>query len=199
MSDIPALKFATDANLKWAVLFHNHVKQALEARLCLFMESDNLSDTDKNYWKEVYSNQFSKELRLTTFLLFFAHLEETLFHLCSVKKYDLTKLSKGYGIGRFKPMIKELLPCPLSSYKPYEVIIDAQYIRNSFLHVAGRVSLSKDSEAIYSVMKKRNSDYIIKHDRIQVTPQGLLGLQTSISSLFNDLINSKVVDESART
>lgn len=199
MSEHPALKFATEANLEWAVLFHNHVKQALEARLCLFMESDRLSDADKNYWNDVYSNQFSKELRITTFLLFFAHLEETLFHLCSVKKYNINKLAKGYGFGKFKPIIKEILPFSLSSCKSYEVIIDAQYIRNSFLHVAGRVSLSKDRDAIHSVIKKRNADYIIKNDRVQVTPEGLLRLQTSISSLCNDLIISKVIDESART
>ncbi|MDO6533949.1 hypothetical protein [Alteromonas stellipolaris] len=194
MSDHPALEFATAANLEWATLFHNHVKHAMEARLSLFMESEKLSDSDKNYWKEVYTNQFSKELRVTTFLLFFGHLEETLFNLCKVKKYDQSKLSKGYGVGRFKPMIKELLPYSLSSYKPYEVILDAQYIRNSFLHVAGRVSLSKDNQAINSVLKKRSTDYIMKHDRVQVTPEGLLKLQSSIKLLCIDLLSGKLID-----
>lgn len=199
MSEHPALEFATAANLEWAVLFHNHVKQAMAARLQHFVESDELSDDDKNYWKEVYSNQFSKELRVTTFLLFFGHLEETLYNLSKVKKFDARKLAKGFGIGRFKPMIKELLQLPLSEYEPYEVVFDAQYIRNSYLHVAGRVSISKDCEAINSIVNKRNTDYVINQDRVQVTPEGLLNLQRSIRKLCKDLLNGKVADVSTRT
>tara|TARA_Y100000296_G_C5069978_1_gene204399 strand:+ start:95 stop:694 length:600 start_codon:yes stop_codon:yes gene_type:complete len=198
LSDHPALEFATAANLEWATLFHNHVKTAMEARLSCMMESDKISESDKNYWNEVYSNQFSKELRVTTFLVFFGHLEETLFNLSKVKKFDTTKLSKGFGVGRFKPMIKELLHCPLAEYEPYEVIFDAQYIRNSYLHVAGRVSISKDSQAINSIVNKRSIDYRIQQDRVQVTPEGLLHLQQSISKLSKDLLSGKIADVSAQ-
>ena len=199
MSKHSGLKFATSANLEWHVLFHNHVNDAMAFRLNHLLESDKLSESDKKYWEEVYSNQFSKELRITVFLLFFGHLEETLFNLCKAKKFDLSRLDRGFGVRRFKPMIKHFLSTPLNEYEPYKLISDAQFVRNALLHAAGRVSLSKDAKQIKAIVKNRNTFYLIKNDRVQVTPQGLLFLQRAISKFCNDLIKGDLADVSTRT
>ncbi|WP_194757491.1 hypothetical protein [Aliidiomarina indica] len=187
MNDDIGLELATRTNLQWHVLFHNHVKKAMSANLNQLLESDEVDNSSKLYWKEVYSNQFSQELRKTTFLLFFGHLEETLLLLQKVKCWETKDLATGYGIAKFKPMIKELLGVPLGDYEHYELLLDAQLVRNSFLHVAGRLSISKDYEKLSSVLNKRKELYIVKHDRIQVTPKGLLKLQEAVCAITNDL------------
>ena len=187
LNDDIGFELATKTNLKWHVLFHNHVKKAMAASLKHLLEAEDVDDSAKLYWKEVYSNQFSQELRKTTFLLFFGHLEETLRLLQQVKGWDEKDLAGGYGIAKFKPMIKGLLGVPLATYEYYEFLLDAQLVRNSFLHVAGRLSISKDHEKLLSALNKRKESYVVKHDRIHITPIGLQKLQEAVCTISSDL------------
>lgn len=187
MTTNPALELATSLNMEANTIFYNHVKHILAAKSNEISKLQKLSEKEKAYWIDVYKNKFPKQLRNTTFLLFFGHLEETLFHSFEVKKPENVKLGRGTGLEKFKDFIKWSICCSLGEYKPYLHLRDAQYIRNSLLHVAGRVSISKDADAINSILKRNKDYYDVKHDRLEVTPQGLLQAQQAVIKLCEDV------------
>lgn len=183
-------KFMMANNLDWLAKFHNHVDAILKEKVKEIPDLETLSDKDKIYWKNVYENNFPKQLRNTTFLLIFGHFEEMLFLLW--KNYNPSNIEldkKGYGITKFKTYIKTTLKEDLGQNNSYQQISEAQKIRNSLLHIAGRVSLSKDTKILKSIIESNSSLYEIESDRVQLSYDGVLNFQKSVRSITEKLLN----------
>jgi hypothetical protein len=177
-------------NINCITMFHNHLDTALKGRLAEIDQSTELNKGDKNFWKQEYEVNYPEKLRETSFLLMFGHLEEMLFLLWRDKNPNSVPLDRGYGITKFKPYIKDILG-NLHGNIDYVHIVNAQKIRNSLLHIAGRVSLSKDSKILKKLANKSNF-YSIKMDRVKIEYEGLRALQKATSNLTRELLNKSI-------
>jgi len=177
-------------NISCIAMFHNHIDGALKVTLKEIEQSDDINKSDKNFWQSQYTALYPEKLRETSFLLMFGHLEEMLFLLWRDKNPNAILLDSGYGIFKFKSYIKDALG-DLQINSDYSHIVDAQKIRNSFLHIAGRISLSKDSDALQSILKN-SVFYRAESDRIKVELEGLRALQKAISNLTHALLKKSI-------
>ncbi|WP_414730263.1 hypothetical protein [Zhongshania aliphaticivorans] len=182
-------KWMMETNLSLVAQFHNHVNVILAEKSSEIESVEELKKADKAYWKQNYENHFPKKLRETAFLLMFGHLEEMLFLLSQSFNPHKTELGKGMGIVKFKPYIKSLLNEELASSTDYQTIRGAQFVRNSLMHIAGRVSLSKNRSDLERLVREFPDSYKVKNDRIIVTVEGLKVFQTSVRGLTNTLLN----------
>lgn len=177
-------------NLNWSAIFHNHIDVILKEKVKEIPEIETLSDENRVYWKNIYENNFPKQLRNTTFLMMFGHFEEMLFLLW--KQYNPSNVEldkKGFGITKFKTYIKTTLQVDLGQHQSYQQISEAQKIRNSLLHIAGRVSLAKDAKALNSIIKRNPSFYSIELDRVQLHYDGVLNFQKAVRNITEELFN----------
>ena len=179
-------------NLGWAALFHNHIDAVLKEKAKEIPISEELDEKDKRYWKDMYENNFPEKLRETTYLLMFGHCEEMLYLLWRDKNSKSIPLDKGHGITKFKSYIKDVLGIELGNCSDYQYLSEAQKVRNSLLHIAGRVSLSKEKEALEAIVKRNPNLYSINLDRIKISYDGLLGLQKAIRGLTKTLLNNSI-------
>jgi hypothetical protein len=182
-------------NLNWSAIFHNHIDVILKEKVKEFPELENLSEKDRIYWEDIYKNNFPKQLRKTTFLMMFGHFEEMLFLLW--KQYNPSSVEldkKGFGIIKFKTYIKTVLQVDIGQHHSYQQISDAQKVRNSLLHIAGRVSLSKETKALNSIIERNSKFYSIELDRVQLSYDGVLNFQKSVRSITEELLNKALVD-----
>lgn len=177
-------------NISCIAMFHNHLDTALKDRLAEIDQNTELDKSDKNFWKREYEVNYPEKLRETSFLLMFGHLEEMLFLLWRDKNPNSVPLDRGHGVAKFKSYIKDILG-NLHENIEYVHIVNAQKIRNSFLHIAGRVSLSKDSEVLKKLAKESEL-YSIEMDRIKIEYEGLSALQKATSGLTRALLNKSI-------
>lgn len=178
-------------NISCIAMFHNHVDTALKDRLKGIAKHEDLETSDKTFWKLEYEVNYPEKLRETSFLLMFGHLEEMLHLLWRDKNPRSISLDRGYGVSKFKSYIKDILGNEFNNSTDYCHIAEAQKIRNSFLHIAGRVSLSKESNALAKLIKK-SAFYRIEMDRIKIEYDGLSALQKAISNLTRTLLNKSI-------
>lgn len=177
-------------NLRSIAMFHQHVDSALKDRLSELDETDEIGKDNKNFWKREYKVNYPEKLRETAFLLMFGHLEEMLFLLWRDKNPNAVPLDRGHGIPKFNPYIEDRLG-DLQQNADYAHILDAQKMRNSFLHTGGRVSLSRKREALSKIIKKYPY-YRIEMDRIKIDYEGLSALQKAISRLTRASLNKSI-------
>ena len=152
-------------NISCIAIVHNHLDTALKDRLSEIDQNTELDKGDQNFWRREYEVHYPEKLRETSFLLMFGHLEEMLFLLWRDKNPNSVPLDKGHGVAKFKSYIKDILG-NLHENVDYGHIINAQKVRNSFLHIAGRVSLSRDSKAL-NKLAKNSEFYSIETDRVK--------------------------------
>ncbi len=176
-------------NISCIVLYHNHVDTALKDFLKEVYENSDLDKAEKAYWKREYEVNFPEKLRETSFLLMFGHLEEMLFLLWRDKNPGAIQIDRGHGVSKFKSYIKNILGSLDNA--DYCHIVEAQKVRNSFLHIAGRVSLSNESEKLVK-LSNNSKYYFIEMDRVKITYEGLSALQKSISKLTRTLLNKSI-------
>ncbi|MDI5933753.1 hypothetical protein [Halomonas kalidii] len=175
-------------NMNCIGMFHNHVSVALSEFIKKIDEWEDIDEIDKLWWKAEFEKHYPEKLRQTTFLLMFGHFEEILYLMASSFNPRAIELDKSsYGIMRYKPYIKDVLGDEFGMCNDYDFIIDAQKIRNSFLHMAGRVSLSDKQEELLRIVNKYPF-YSKKQDRVQVDTNGVYALQQAISSLSKKLL-----------
>jgi hypothetical protein len=194
-TDDDMFKFMMTNNLNWVVRFHNHVKNSLKQSKKEFSESDEIKQGDKDFWGHVYKDTFPKQLRTTTFLLMFGNLEEMLYLLWKKQPSNTIELARGNGITKYKPFIKHCLNGALGSSKEYSFISNASEIRNSILHVAGRISLMREPVKLRKIIECSNGLYIDKSDRIEISAEALSELQISISELLEKIHSSVMTVE----
>ena len=190
-------KWMMKNNLNWSAIFHNHFDVILKEKVKEIPEIETLSDKDKVYWKNIYENNFPKLLRNTTFLMMFGHFEEMLYFLW--KQYNPSNIEldkKGFGITKFKTFIKTTLTTDIGQHHAYQQISDAQKIRNSLLHIAGRVSLSKDTQALNELIARKPEMYSIHLDRVQLSYDGVLNFQKAVRSITEELLNKALESDS---
>lgn len=175
-------------NMRCITNFHHQLDLALKQKIPEIDTIEGLDKADINFFKREYEVLYPEKLRQTSFLLMFGHLEEMLFLLWRYNNLNSVKLDKGHGISRFKSYIKNVLG-DLKYNTDYEHIVHAQKIRNSFLHIAGRVSLSKDRNTL-EILARNSQLYSIEMDRIKIEYKGLIALQDAIGSLTESLLHT---------
>ncbi len=169
--------------------FHNHVDTALKDRIKEIEVNNELEKADKAFWKREYEVNYPEKLRESSFLLMFGHLEEMLYLLFRSNNPNSIPLDRGNGFSKFKSYIKNILGNLDNA--DYCHIVEAQKIRNSFLHIAGRVSLSRDADKLKKIAKK-SKYYLIENDRVKVKYDGLIALQKAISRIARTLLNKSI-------
>lgn len=182
-------KWMMDQNLGLRAQFHDHLTKTLGDKAREIELDDSLDKGNKKYWKLNYEEHFPKKLRETTFLLIFGHLEEVLLLLSRSKNPYKVELTKGVGLVKFKPYIKSILGEELASSDDYQVIREAQFVRNSLIHIAGRVSLSKNREELEGLVKSRPMLYKVDMDRITITVEGVRRFHNAVQGLTNRLVD----------
>ncbi len=183
-------KWTMDANLGLQAQFHDYLKKALGEKAREIELDEGLDKGNKEYWRLNYQEHFPKKLRETTFLLMFGHLEEVLYLLSkSFNPYEIALAKNKSGILKFKPYIKSVLGEELSSSQDYQFIREAQVVRNSMLHIAGRISLSQDREGLEGLLKSRPNFYKASNDRITITVEGLKRFHDAVQGLTNNLVD----------
>jgi hypothetical protein len=95
----------------------------------------------------------------------FGNLEEMLYLLWKKQPSVTIELARGNGISKYKPFIKHCLKGAFGSSTQYSFISNASEIRNSLLHVAGRISLMREPEKLRKIIECSNVLYINKSDR----------------------------------
>ena len=183
-------KMMMDNNLNCVVRFHNHLNVSLNQVRKEIATWDEIDNSKKSYWAHVYEKEFPKQLRQTTFLLMFGHLEEMLHLLWKKDKKSQIELDNRNGISKYKPFIRHHLGGDLDSSEEYRFIVNAQEVRNSFLHVAGRISMMRDPKRVESIIKSSKGMYSNKSDRIKVSVEASLKLQHSIAALLESIYKS---------
>jgi len=185
-------KFMMEVNLSWTSEFHNRLNLALKEKY------DDISDSQSSEHirlKHVYKDGFPAKLRETTFLLMFGHFEEMMFLLWRDKNSKSISLGSGYGILKFKPYIRDILGDSLSINKDYQTIRDAQLVRNSLIHIAGRVSLSKDREKLELLIKNNSSLYYLENDRVNISIAGLQKIHSAIDGFTGTLHEMSIAEK----
>ncbi|MCX6238414.1 MAG: hypothetical protein NTY07_12800 [Bacteroidia bacterium] len=131
---------------------------------------------------------YDRNLHVNTFLMMYSYLEEWLY--IDWKAYapdvEIDKNKKG-SIGRFKNIVK-LLGVDLSS-KYWQTLMEAEEIRNCFLHANGRISLLIDPQEVRRIVEKKGSKLEIVRDRIVISGEYLQMFNENITSLM-DIINN---------
>ena len=191
MNENQMFEMMLNINIGCIANFHNHVDTALKEKVKEICEHQDLDIADKAHWNREYEVNFPEKLRETSFLLMFGHLEEMLHLLWRDKNPASVELDNGHGVAKFKSYIKYTLGSEFNNNADYLHIAEAQKIRNSFLHIAGRVSLARDSDALTNIIKKTDY-YRIELDRIKIEYKGLSALQKSISTLTKTLLNKSL-------
>lgn len=69
----------------------------------------------------------------------------------------------------------------------YLFVLNAQEVRNSLLHIAGRISMMKDPQKLGAIIKSSKGLYSNKSDRVEISAEALLKLQQSINSLLETM------------
>lgn len=182
-------KWMMETNLTLTAQFHKHVNVILGEKSAEIDSIGKLNKADKIYWKQNYERHFPKKLRETAFLLMFGHLEEMLFLLSKSFNPHRAEIGSGNGLVKFKPYIKSLLKEELSTSTDYQNIRQAQLVRNALIHIAGRVSLSRNCSELERLVRSSSELYEIENDRIIVTVEGLKLFERSVHSFTNTLLN----------
>lgn len=185
-------------NMNCISMFYKHVSVALRDVLKDIENWGELDEGKRNWWTREFEIHYPDKLRQTAFLLMFGHLEEMLILMTksfNPRRVDLAP--RGYGLSRYKPYIRDILGPEFSTNRDYQHILQAQTVRNTILHIAGRVSLSKDSEHL-KVLASRDDHYEIKKDRIGVTLNGLAAMQKATLRLLETLLKKSRLGDASK-
>ncbi|TQV76695.1 hypothetical protein FLL45_01675 [Aliikangiella marina] len=189
-----AFRWMVNTNLNFIVRAHSHINWAIKGRAEEILSFDDLSAADKNYWNHEYKVQFSSHTVKTTFLVIFSYLEEMLHLIWKTYNPNNISTEQGYGISKYKTFMKSVLGIDVGSHNAYQKISEAQLVRNSLLHAAGRISLMQESKSkkLLKLIEKRPNYYKNKSDRIKLTPEGLISLEQSVRTLLEELMDKAI-------
>jgi hypothetical protein len=185
----PLVTWASILNLNWLIEFHNYIRGLFKEQLH-DLEKHQTNDDIRNKQQKDFIYQYDSTLHINTFLMMFSYLEEWLY--CCWKAYapNVNLVDKKGSVGRFKNVVKQL-GVDLSS-KQWQILMDAEEIRNCVLHANGRISLLKDPQKVRGVADKKNSFLAIAKDHIVISSEYLQLLNENISQIM-DIINESQI------
>jgi len=73
----------------------------------------------------------------------------------------------------------------------WQVLMDAEEVRNCLLHANGRISLLKDSNKIRNIINKKGLKLTIDKDRVIISSEYLQIFNNNIANLMDIINNSQ--------
>ena len=121
--------------------------------------------------------------------MMYSYLEEWLY--VSWKSYapNIDLNNKNGSISRFKNIVHQLGVDLSSNY--WQVLMDAEEVRNCLLHANGRISLLKDSNKIRNIINKKGLKLTIDKDRVIISSEYLQIFNNNIANLMDIINNSQ--------
>jgi len=175
-------------NLNYLIRFHNYVRDLFKGQF-QDLEKSDINDQEKNLNKNILQD-YDRNLHSNTFLMMFSHLEEWLYVYWKAYALNVEIENKKGSIGRFRDIVKKLGADLSSNY--WQVLMDAEEIRNCLLHANGRISLLKDSKKVKNIIDKRESGLTIVMDRVVILSEYLQKLNVNIAILMDIINNSQI-------
>jgi hypothetical protein len=183
------IAWASMYNLNFLIGFHNYVRSLFKDQ---FQDLNKMDNKDKeNKLRENVFYDYDRHLHINTFLMMYSYLEEWLYVDWKAYAPNVELDNKKGSIGRFKNIVKKL-GVDLSSYY-WQVLMDAEEIRNCLLHANGRISLLKDSKKVEvkNIIGKKESKLKIVLDRVVISGEYLQKLNENIYNLMDIISNSQ--------
>lgn len=174
-------------NLNFLIGFHNYVRGLLKAQFQDLNKVDN-KDKESNLRENAFFD-YDRNLHVNTFLMMYSYLEEWLYHYWKAYAPNVELDKKKGSIGRFKDIVRQL-GVDLS-LKYWQILIDAEEIRNCLLHANGRISLLNDPQKVRKIIDKKGSKLEIVMDRVVISGEYLQMLNENISNLMDIINNSQ--------
>jgi len=178
------MALASMNNLNYLIRFHNNVRDLFKGQF-QEVEKLNAENREKNRLKNIL-HDYDRILHINTFLMMYSYLEEWLYHCWKVYAPNVKLDKKKGSIGRFKNIIKQLGVDVSSNH--WQILMDAEEIRNCLLHANGRINLFKNPQEIRDIINKKNSRLIIEKDRVIISSEYLQKFNENISHVM-DIIN----------
>ena len=160
------IAWASMHNLNLLIGFHNYVRALFKGQL---QELEKLENKDKEgkLSKNVLYD-YDRNLHVNTFLMMYSYLEEWLYLDWKVYAPNVKLVDRKGSIGRFMDVVKQL-GVDLSS-KYWQVLKDAEEIRNCLLHANGRISLLTNPhkvKRIKTIIEKKGSRFRVNAFKFQ--------------------------------
>jgi hypothetical protein len=187
MRDI-LLQEAAQHNLSLIIDFHNELRAGLAARVTTIDEVLNTTEAPQErsslqHQRVIYAEVFDEMLRWTTFFLMYAHAEEWFFHVWKTYARSCPLESREGSIQRFKPVLK-MLGINLLKDSNWQLLCDAEKIRECLLHANGRVSLMRRPQEINRITHRRKNMLEIANDRLRIGGQFLNHFQDAVDAVM---------------
>lgn len=177
-------------NLSWNVSFHNEIRRLIHNEIVALNVKLDVAADDKQrelmHEKHVLINNHDISLTLNSFLMQWSLLEEILHHCATTYYKNVTIKYANSSIQKYNPVIESIKDT--SNYTPWLVIISAAKIRNCLLHINGRISLSRDSKWIRTVINKTPEHFKEKHDRLIITNDYINYFMDAVRTVLHDLV-----------
>jgi len=174
-------------NLNEITKFHNHVHGFFNTNLANSQVADDLSLSDKTWLKREYDTHMPNQLRKSVFLMMFGHLEEHLFlGWCDHGSVEDEKDDRKDGVKKFKNLFHNI-GIDVSKDSDYQFIVDAYKVRNSFIHTAGRIDITKKTGELERLVKNHSNFFEIKNKRVYLTSEGIFHFRRAIEA-FSELV-----------
>lgn len=190
----PLITYANMLSLNYVIRFHNYVRDLLREQFHDLEKSD-IEGKDKNFNKSILQD-YDRNLHTNTFLMMYSYLEEWLFVDWKAYVPNIELENKKGSVGRFRNVVKQLGVILSSNY--WQVLMDAEEIRNCLLHTNGRISLLKNSEKVKKIIDKKDSRLTIVMDRVVITGEYLQKFNENIANLM-DIINNSQIQSPEKT
>lgn len=181
------IAWASMHNLNYLIGFHNYVRGIFKDQFQTLVKL-GIKDRDKSLNKNLLQD-YDRNLHINTFLMMYSYLEEWLY--VSWKSYapNIDLNNKNGSISRFKNIVHQLGVDLSSNY--WQVLMDAEEVRNCLLHANGRISLLKDSNKIRNIINKKGLKLTIDKDRVIISSEYLQIFNNNIANLMDIINNSQ--------
>lgn len=182
------ISWANMQNLNYLIRFHNDVRSLFKNQF-QELEKSVVEEREKNLGKSILYN-YDRNLHINTFLMMYSYLEEWLYVTWKAYAPNAGLSAQKGSISRFKEILKQLGADLSSNY--WQVLMDAEEIRNCLLHANGRISLLKDSKKtkVENIISKKDSTLKIDKDRIVISGDYLQKFNVNIADLMNIILNN---------
>jgi hypothetical protein len=185
------IAWASMHNLNYLIGFHNYVRDLFKGQF-QDLEKSDIKNKEKNLNRNILQD-YDRNLHTNTFLMMYSYLEEWLYVDWKAYAPNVERDKENGSIGRFKNIVKKL-GVDLSS-SCWQVLMEAEKIRNCLLHANGRISLlngSKKVEEVKHIIDKKDSRLSIVMDRVIISGEYLQKLNENIANLMVIINNSQI-------
>lgn len=182
------IAWASMHNLNYLIGFHNQVRDLFRGQFHDLQKSD-IKEKDKNFYKSILQG-YDRNLHINTFLMMYSYLEEWLYVVWKAYAPNVELQNKKGSIGRFRNIVKQLGVDLSSTY--WQVLMEAEEIRNCLLHANARISLLKDSNKVKYIIARKDSRLTIVKDKVVISGEYLQKLNENIADLMDIINNSHI-------